>query len=79
MPFERYEDQRAIVERYCPDDVGILRGLYEIGFNYVMDVLDSGTAVASEVSARIDRILRSMNPDIVSSPSRKVCGTEPTL
>ena len=42
-------------------------GFYEIGFNYVMDVLDSGTAVASEVSARIDRILRSMNPDIVSS------------
>ena len=67
LPFERYEDQRAIVERYCPDDVGILRGLYEIGFNYVMGALDSGTAVTGEVSARIDRILRSMRPDIVSS------------
>lgn len=63
----RWNDMADVVDRLCPDDVGIRRALTVIGFRYAGEAISRGGLEDKKLHAMMTDMFRRMDPDIILS------------
>ncbi len=67
LSLERWNDMADVVDRVCPDDVGIRRALAVIGFRYAGEAISRGALEDKRLHAMMAEMFARMDPNIILS------------